>query len=457
MIDLDVNIPDSFFQTILEQFFEREYLNETENKKFNYVRTKALTSIKWVQIERLPIHPNQNESYDLLTRWQGVLSSLHVWNYRLIFLLMRRDGQTKIYLGTTSDNPHVTPEVALEQIKEATSASMPGIGLKTLDKMEVYDEIAHPLSNFREAGGVTGIPSFHKVEDRNLIQTLDPLAFGVRDSTGNEKDYALVVISEPIKDSDVADIIARLRSLGSKIHTAVKMTGSQTSTRTTTHGLHSSAVSGLGILGTVLGSVIGMSSGNTSLGKDLGSSLGGSIGAFLGLDGTVTGGGSAGVNSDFLDKFAQYAETMADKHVDRLTEGRNLGFWNCGVYVLANLAKDITTVTGMLRSIYSGDETYLEPIRLHLFKRDSNAKEIISEQFRLLPLDDIDLTKEAGRLNFNDGQWHLLGKEYQFVSTPVNTKELSLVTSLPRRDVPGLRFIKTAVRFANNPAILDGD
>lgn len=449
VVDLDVNIPDSFFQTLLEQFFEREYLNDTDEKVFQYTRSKIPPNIQWVQIDRLPIHPNQNESYDLLTRWQGVLSSLHVWNYRLIFLLLRRDGQTKLFLGTTSDDINFTPDVALEQINEATSASMPGIGLKVLEKKDILDEIATPLRGFREAGGVTGIPSFQKQDDRTLLQTLDPLAFGIRDSSGAEKDYALVVISEPIKDADIADIIARLRSLGSKIHTAVKVTGNQTSSQSRSKGEHAILQGAIGVLGTVCGGLLGN--------PLIGSSLGSSIGGLLGLNAQVSASGSASVNTDFLDKFAEYAEQMTDKHVQRLTEGRNLGFWNCGVYVLADLPKDVKTVTGMLRSIYSGMDTYLEPIRLHMFQHNSMAKQIISEEFRLLPLKDIDLSKEAGDLSFNDGQWHLLGKEYQYISTPVNTKELSLTTSLPRRDVPGLRFVKTAVRFANNPAVIKGD
>ena len=32
-----------------------------------------------------------------------------------------------------------------------------------------------------------------------------------------------------------------------------------------------------------------------------------------------------------------------------------------------------------------------------------------------------------------------------------------MATSLPRRDVPGLRFVKTAVRFANNPPAIHGN
>ncbi len=50
-VELDITVPDNMYQTLLEQLLEREYLND-------------------------------NESYDLLARWQGVLSSLHAWGYR---------------------------------------------------------------------------------------------------------------------------------------------------------------------------------------------------------------------------------------------------------------------------------------------------------------------------------------------------------------------------------------
>lgn len=456
-IDFEIEIPDSFYQNLLEQFFEREYLNYTKEKKFPSVKNKINDNIQWVQIDRLPIHPNENESYDLLTRWQGVLSGLHVWNYRLIFMLLRKDGETKIYLGTTSSDKNITSDDALEQIKEATASSMPGIGLKSLSKRERRDDILSPLGEFSEAGGVTGIPSLKNASNSSLLQTLDPLAFGIRDSSGAEKDYALIVISEPIKDSDISDIITRYRTLGSKIHTAVKMTGTQTSQTTEGKSEFGGVRAGIGILGTILGGVVGGILGNAGIGCMLGSSLANGAGALLGVDATVTASGSASVNTEFLDKFAQYAEEMTEKHISRLNEGRNLGFWNSGVYVLANSPKDVMTVTGMLRSIYSGDNTYLEPIRLHLFNYNSNAKEFIRYHFKLLPLANVDLSKEAGSYSFNDGQWHLLGKEYQYVSTPINTKELSLATSLPRRDVPGLRFVKTAVRFANNPAVIKGD
>ena len=454
-IELDINIPDSFYQTLLEQFFERDYLNDTEDKIFFKEKEKKIPDIHWVQIDRLPIHPNQNESYDLISRWQGALSSLHAWNYRLIFLLLRYNESTRIFMGTISDRQSVTAEVALEQIREATFGSMPGIGLKSLSKKEALSDIILPLHSMNEVGGVTGIPSFRNNDGNSLIQTLDQLAFGIRDSNGVDKDFAMLVISDPIGDKEISEIIAQYRTLGSQIHTAVSTMGSQSSSMTESKGAHGAIRGGLGILGSALGALAGTKLGNPIIGANLGNSLACAVGSIFGLDTSKTGQGGASVSTEFLDKFAEYAETMTEKHIQRLTEGRNLGFWNTGVYVLGNQPKDVVTVTGMLRSVYSGDETYIEPIRLHLFENNSNAKEIVRDRFDLLPLVDVNI--DSNKFDLEKGQWHILGKRYQYVSTPINTKELSLATSLPRHDVPGLRFVKTAVRFANNPAVINGD
>ena len=93
----NLNLPDNFYQTMLEQLLEREYLNDTADRCF-FLEPKAKRApIHWMQITRLPIHPNENESYDLLSRWQGVLTSLHAWGYRLLFLLLRHEGKTKLF------------------------------------------------------------------------------------------------------------------------------------------------------------------------------------------------------------------------------------------------------------------------------------------------------------------------------------------------------------------------
>lgn len=161
-IELDLKVPDSFYQTLLEQVLERDYLNDTSDKVF-MVQDKNFRPkrrIHWMQITRLPIHPNQNENYDLLFHWQGVLASIHAWGYRLIFLLLRHEGQTKLFLGTTSSQQENSSEEAVEQMREAAFGSMPGMGLRILDREEILDEVKTPLGMKDQVGAVTGIPSF---------------------------------------------------------------------------------------------------------------------------------------------------------------------------------------------------------------------------------------------------------------------------------------------------------
>lgn len=451
-IDLNFDdIPNSFYQELLEQLLERDYLNYTADKTFINDDPKSRKTIHWLQITRLPIHPNEHEKYDLLSRWQGVLSSLHAWGYRLVFLLLRNEGQTKLFMGAMSSKQGVSAEEAIEQMREAAFGSMPGMGLHTLSGMEAVDEIRVPLNKLNHIGAVTGIPSFRSDEQKGMLQTLDQLAFGIRDAYGTEKDYAMLVIADPIHDRDIADIISRYRRLGSEIHTGVKLTASQSLGRSESGKVDA----GIGTLAGVLGGVAG-----SLLCGPVGAIVGSKIGGFLDKGRTANVSGSASTNTEYLDKFAEYAETATDHHVKRLNEGRNLGFWNTGVYVLGTVPRDVVTVTGMLRSVYSGDESYFEPIRLHLFNPNSNAREIVRDRFELLPMREESLPT-SGKIDkqgqYDADNWHILGKTYQYLSTPINTKELSLATSLPRRDVPGLRFVKTAVRFANNPSPVEGD
>lgn len=462
-IPINVNVPNEFYQTLLEQLVERDYLSDASEMKFANAYSKSAgwnlknkKQINWMQITRLPIHPNDNESYDLLSRWQGVLSSLHAWEYRLYFLLLRYEGKTKLYLGTAANSQNIAGSEAIEQLREAAFGSMPGMGLRVLsNKIEVMDEIIDPMQTMDSVGAVTGIPSFRETEQKGLLQTLDQLAFGIRDVNGNEKDYAMLVIADPIKDSEMSDIISRHRKLSSEIHTAVRMTTGESSGKSETVDPEEKKRAGINLLGTVIGSIGGAFLGRSrgvGAGAMIGSSLANMLATNLSHPIQVSGGSSTSL--EHLDKFAEYAEKSLEHHIERLNDGRNFGFWNTGVYVLGNRPIDVKTVTGMLRSIYSGEETYFEPIRLHLLANDSNAKDIVRNNFDLIPMIRTELPYSANARELDDEQWHLFGKYYQYLSTPINTKELSLATSLPRRDVPGLRFVKTAVRFANNPAEL---
>ncbi len=464
-MDVPIQVPNEIYRELLDCSMERSYLDHVDQREHFPPSSRTTGKITWLQMTRLPVHPENVDSYDLFNRWQGVLSSLHAWGYRFLFLLQRREGHTHIYLGTMSTHSDFTSADAIEQIKEATSGSMPGVEILSLSPDQIVSDVIIPLQEHQCLGAITGLPSFFDEKEPGVLQTLDSLAFGIQGNQKDDRPYSLLVMADPINDRETSDIINRMRELGSKIHSDVErsVNSSQSKSESKQHGLnpYAAAAIGQGVSG-LLGAGVGLISGallpglTAALGG-LGSSamelLGGALGIGIGqLNKNISDNYSLSVNTSYLDKFAKYAEELTEMHIERMKQGRNLGYWNVGVYVLGKNRKDVSTVGGMLRSIYAGRESFVEPIRFHILQERSGAMEIVRDQFQMIPLynDTVEGMNE-------DEQWHVFGKHYQYLSTPMNTKELALTTSLPKRDVPGLRFVKTAVRFANNPPQVSGE
>lgn len=477
-MDVPIQVPNDLYRELLDCTMERSYLDYVDQRPKFPEPTKTIGRITWLQMTRLPVHPENMDSYDLFNRWQGVLSSLHAWGYRFLFLLQRNKGHTHIYLGTMSTNADFTSKEAIEQIKEATSGSMPGVEIQSLDDQQVIDDILMPMQNYGCMGAVTGLPSFFGEKEPGVLQTLDSLAFGIQGSKKEDRPYSLLVMADPINDRETNEIINKMRELGSKIHSDVErsVNTSQSKNESKQKGLNAYAAADIGRgVGGILGALIGGGIGSTTagpagavagvaaatslasklggaLGENAAQLLGGLIGVGVGqLNKTISDTFSMSINSSYLDKFAKYAEELTEMHIERMKQGRNLGYWNVGVYVLGNNRKDVATVGGMLRAIYAGRESYVEPIRFNILRDNSGALQTVRDRFQMIPLynDNVEEMNE-------DVEWHVFGKQYQYLSTPMNTKELALTTSLPKRDVPGLRFVKTAVRFANNPPEVAG-
>ncbi len=441
--------PINLMNPMMDYMLERSYLENVSNiNDFELVKRKTKQNIVWFKINRLPVSPARIDDYDLLSRWQSVLSSFHAWNEKLLFLLQRQNGETKLYVGIQgADRSYLATKCS-----SSFCSSMPGVDLKYLDPKNNDDErdierLNNQIFSSHSAGAVTGIPSFRKDTQYGVFQTLDKLAFGIRDIKNIEVNFSFLVVAEPIKDNDITDLISRFQNIGSEIHSEVKQHVTQSQGANYNQGAATS-IGGGGGVGGIVKSVMCACTGNISTPlSDLVNQGGG--GVFVNFSRSYSSSNGISYNEsvakDYLNKFAEYTESLTDKHCERLRTGRSLGFWNTGVYVLSGNSADINLINGILRSVYSGDYSHIEPIRIHTLKSRNAIDNIKS--FNLVPIGNPQLVSNA------DSEWHILGKTYQYLSTPVNTEELSLFTSLPRKDVPGLRFVKNAVRFANNPGL----
>lgn len=450
--------PTDLANPMMDYMLERSYLEDvSERTDFCVVPMPMQEDVSWLRIDRLPVSPLRIDDYDLLSRWQGVLSSLHAWNQKLIFLLQRRGGQTHLYIGVQGLNV----DECANKCKCALIGSMPGIDMSILNGANDVKEVMAIGKQIEKSvcgGAVTGIPSFRTKTQYSVLQTLDKLAFGFKDIRGLDANYSFIVVAEPLQDAQITEMISKYQKIGSDIHSEVtyhvsESRGISHQEGTTTGGSFGAGM-GVGegsvnILSNLLKTAaytanpISLPAGMATkvLLKALG--LSGNVGFSRSVSSSDSVNYSESVAKDYLNKFAQYTELLTDRHCERLRAGRDIGFWNAGVYVLADSQDNVNLVTGILRSVYSGDQSHIEPIRTHVFNAKSALDTI--KAFNLVPIINPDADEFAG------DDWHILGGPFQYVSTPVNTEELSLFSSLPRKDVPGIRFVKNAARFANNP------
>ena len=419
----------------LDYFMERRYLDSvlSEMEPYPILEDK---SIGWLRINRLPVNPMNKEGYELLPRWQTVLASLHSWYSPVVFLIQRVSGQTNIYMGMMADDVGS----ALQRLKNVVTNCMAGISIEELDQ-NTQLQVAKELLKQPEGGALTGIPSFRKNTNFGLLQTLDQIAFGIQDQYGNDIDFSFVVVADPIPDTGITHSLSQLQQLSSTVHTLVRTSFSENAGKSYSHTEGTSTSKSTATSKQVPS--INIKGVEVSPQKTVTKTTTTSESA----SDTVQSSSSFTTNKDVVNKFAEYTEHLTEMHAERLRAGRNLGFWNVGIYVLSGVQDNVTTLLGMLRSLYSGDKTYIEPIRIHLFGRNSTA---------------VGIAQGCNLMSFGENlqdkkEWHMLGRIYQDLSTPMNTEELSLVTSLPQNDVPGLRFVRTSVRFANNPGSSSGE
>lgn len=210
-----------------EAAIERGYLQDLASLKNFEAQSQVLQKITWLQLLRLPVHPANEAYYDLMTHWQNVLSTFNVWGNKFVFLLLRMDGETNIFFGVAADSHGMTSRQAIRQIKQATSAAIPGIEVTDLNEHQVLEKITDRLLEFETVGTITGMPSLRQNNRSNDLQTLDALAFGFKGELNDFTDYATVVIAEPIAEPEINGIIGRVRDLANDVHTLVRTSASK--------------------------------------------------------------------------------------------------------------------------------------------------------------------------------------------------------------------------------------
>lgn len=457
--------------SMLSSVMDKSFYEHGDPLKWDLPECSTSTNMQWIKFDQLPTGDDDNR-YRPKERMQGLLDTLRGISDKTAFLLVRSGGYTSLYMGIYSEDQKTASK---NQLRRVAELNLTGAIISLVSrKRDRPPEVESFLKTLSCVGALTGQPSLRHDENENPLQTLDKLTMGFRDSTGLEKDYAVLILAEPVKDAQIKDVINRVHRLKSDLHEYRKYTSSLANAQTEGRSSNTGFGIGAGVGGVLL---VGLTAALTSTGvgalavpalKNLANAT--AIAEIVGLQahGFYSRGKSQQVTRtdtisvEHVNYSVDYCMKLLDKMVARLEGGRNQGFWNVGTYILGESSADVNLVASTLRSIYDGKETYQEPLRILNFSRDGNDNRKANDTalgyvnaMNLMPLPfKPELKEMAEQVSYGDG-WHIFGKLYESLTTPLNTEELSIMMSLPHRDVAGLGVNKDAVEFSTNPPSVD--
>ena len=452
-----------------------------------------------------------------------------------------------------------------------------GARLASLSADETFDQVIAPLSEHDHVLALPGIPSLRvRGHDAPYVQGIDRFVEGMRgedyclmviaepiplptidgmitnlfDLGSSIHSQVRTTVQEMVGSSDTVNVGMFGFSGEGQSHTDGTAKSRGLSDTTTRMGSGGVMVSGGEAIGAGVGSVLGkkiLPGAGTFIGASVGGAIGGaagSAGAWLSgapltksssktssftrsvanTASTMKGSGSTTgyargwnrsvtMGREELNKTAEHCEKMTDAYVHRLQKGKNLGFWNVGVYLLTQNKYAQLRGEGLLRACLSGDETHWEPVRsvhvnpealgrylvnfnnplynlflhgeetrnvkasvsagrkiAHYASQQGKSWEKLLEQLQMVdPEERKYMLKEIRQCSGNyppeavDQAWvqikeerlgHPLGKTLGGVSTPLNTEELSIIMNVPRQEVQGVS-IRPSTSFGVNYADSD--
>ena len=390
-----------------------------------------------------------NVDYGLhLQNFSNLLAVLKNPSHTVFSIIKGSENTTELYYGIAQNLENKilhTQRYFDGNFLSAFKSNYPGLSYNNLEAISIKREIKK-IGKYKKINAISGIPSLREKDKKEIFpQGIDRFIEGMQGS-----DYMLLTIVEPIPLKIIDKMIKNLYDHTSEIHRQVKSN--------------------------VLIS-------NTPL----------SVGAFYFVGASISLKKPKTISQEMLNKKAEYAEQLCNEYISRLQSGKNLGFWNVGIYLLSDNDYQQYKGSGLLSSILSGDKTHFEPIRS--LKLSENTKEEYLQHFKnprfktflygfeddtqaesdfLKNLEDLKKNKNVRELfenmkkpekknreKFEDiinnikkevkpalkemkenKSAHPLGAIMGGVSTPLNTEELAIIMNMPRKEINGIPVLQ---------------
>lgn len=476
------------------------------------------TNVAWIAIKQIG-RPLGDASESCFSAIQKILYACFLpQEMQLLFLVVGNNKENHLYLGLRAIGKANPPKSMVRNLNEFLKGIWPGLDTAIVDSADpTLDQLQKSLGDTKDGiedvYAFTGIPSMESQYEKVYPVTIDKMMAGMNRS----ENYAYLVVADPISANDTEEMLFQCREMSGQAESlkSVSMTQgiSEGTSQSYTQGQSQSHSESQGYsvakkdfsvnntaemmeMGLKAASSVFSMAGNvlsgctSSIGKLAASSarfLGGAsvsnlllglIPAKIGIEAmptitetttvsdstSVSESETVGVNEsksrsiskNVVDKHMEHVAEHLRYHSQRLEQGKAIGLWKVGVYLMADKTSDLESGALQLRSILSGHESVFEPIRIHNITRIMD--ELEEGQHTRLSLTLGQFNSPAIGINTVQGKpfMHPLGVNYNELKSVLTTKELSYYINFPLRSVPGISVVDSSPEFSLNQPVTNG-
>lgn len=472
---------------------QRNYLGEIANNRnlANALTTRyedPIGEVQWIKITQIG-RQMQSSMHQYFSTMQKILYSCHEpYSKQLLFLIYGNGKAVDLYLGIRLLDGDDCSEFS-SQLSSFIKSSWQGVNANSIELSQEMPTDFLKDSKLRKAYMLTGIPSFMKKEGEESLTSIDTLL-----GTLSNQKFAYLVVADPIDENKILSIISKCNEMAGQLESVKSFNFTESENQSSTQT--KSISKGLSIAQSISDSTSQRDAGKSFLlgGLQLAAgmcfepainALSGGLAAMVGtglwlassalaasipqrthseseshtqsltegLSHGYTEGQSKSLATTIVNRHVEYVIKRLNAQLERFEEGLGSGMWNTGVYLLTSDDDVARSATLQLKSIISGKNSHLEPIRIHnvtnLFRRDNGnntfRKSLVQYTIPIVPIAFADSQNKMHVLNnpFEGGESQL--------STMLTTEELSCLVNFPQRSVPGISVIDSSPDFSLRP------
>lgn len=476
---------------------ERRYLDSivSNNSLIEIVNSDVnrniFRHISWLKITQIG-KPINNGTAACFAYIQKILMSCALPNTQLTFLIIGDGLKCNLYLGLRNNGAEfATMTSTVKNLNNFAKVCWPGLQTIQFDEQDDVIE-KHFNTKYNNITVLTGIPSLPNTKEDGSLTTVEHLIGGLHD-----QKYAYLVTATPVSSARIDDILGQCRDMAGQLE-SVKTINISKSIQRGSSKAYSKAHSEMhnwsrsrstsqrdykkAAGAAMLGAGLYMSAGflfppALAILPGLGKALNGAmvsdnpLATFLGLSGmsgmnilsgfvpnnsesesisggftdtvteteTTTESTSDTLSKTLINKHVESACKQLDTYIKRFELAKAIGAWDVGCYLFTDSLS--SSASWQLKSLLSGAESSLEPIRIHdvsaLMPSTGTAK-----SSSLL----VKFKGEDGSL-FH----HPFGDDFSQLKSMLTTRELSALVNFPLHTVPGVNVVDSAPEFSLSP------